>query len=73
MLLHQLLLPPYQPHLGYLGQLGHRDFYPDGGSSQEGCVTGQDARPFGKCSHGRSYLYLLWSILEPTLFPSKVI
>jgi len=55
---------------GTILELGHMDFYPSGGSVQPGCVFGIDARPFGLCSHRRSYYYYLHSILEPKLFPS---
>ena len=33
---------------GTILQLGHMDFYPDGGSVQSGCLFGIDARPGGK-------------------------
>jgi len=56
---------------GALRQLGHMDFYPDGGSVQRGCLFGIDARPGGSCSHGRSVKYFYHSIREPKLFPSK--
>ena len=60
------------PRLGDLHPLGHMDFYPDGGSSQPGCgLFGPDYLPGDICSHKRSYFYLLHSIWEPTLFPSK--
>ena len=36
-----------QPALGSAFQLGHMDFYPDGGSVQSGCLFGIDARPGG--------------------------
>lgn len=58
------------PRLGAIQQLGHLDFYPDGGSVQEGCVLGIDALPGGTCSHVRSLLYYLHSIREEFLFPS---
>ena len=32
---------------GTILQLGHMDFYPDGGSVQSGCLFGIDARPGG--------------------------
>jgi len=60
------------PHLGALQQLGHRDFYPDGGSAQSGCTFGQDAKLFGACSHSRSILYFLHSIKDQDLFPSHL-
>ena len=60
------------PRLGDLNPLGHMDFYPEGGSSQPGCgIFGPDYLPADICSHKRSYYYLLHSILEPMLFPSK--
>ena len=54
---------------GALRQLGHMDFYPDGGSLQRGCNFGIDVRPH--CSHGRAVKYFYHSIREPKLFPSK--
>jgi len=56
---------------GTILQLGHMDFYPDGGSAQHGCTFGQDAMPGGVCSHTRSEHYFVNSIREPTLFGSK--
>ena len=32
---------------GTILQLGHMDYYPDGGSVQPGCLFGIDARPGG--------------------------
>jgi len=62
-----------KPRLGYLQQLGHMDFYPDGGSFQDGCpptfVTLLEMK--GSCSHGRSSMYYVHSINEKRLFPSK--
>ena len=63
------------------------DFYPDGGSVQQGCMFGIDALPggfiafswpylvmfmiLGACSHVRSLLYYLHSIREEDLFTSS--
>ena len=45
--------------------MGHMDFYPGGGSSQNGCgLFGPDGKPGGLCSHARSHLYFLHSIRE---------
>ena len=71
---------------GTILQLGHMDFYPDGGSVQSGCMFGIDARPGGLesllrvkssqvnfpglCSHRRAVFYYYHSIREPGLFPS---
>lgn len=44
--------------LGYNGNLGVADFWPNGGTKQPGC--GIDI--FGSCSHGRSYVYFAESI-----------
>jgi len=61
----------FEPRSGDLHQMGHMDFYPDGGSAQTGCTFGPDALPGGICSHRRSQHYFLHSIWEPKLFPSK--
>jgi len=63
--------PTMRVHLGDLHQLGHRDFYPDGGSAQTGCFWGQDAGLKHICSHSRAPQYYLHSIRESTLFPSQ--
>jgi len=55
---------------GTILQLGHMDFYPDGGSVQSGCLFGIDARPGGLCSHTRAVQYFVNSIREPFLFPA---
>merc|ERR550517_1055742 len=55
---------------GTILQLGHMDFYPDGGSVQSGCLFGIDARPGGLCSHNRATQYFVNSIREPFLFPA---
>jgi len=60
-----------EPRMGALQQLGHMDFYPDGGSVQPGCLFGQDAMPGSVCSHMRAVYYYLHSIREPSLFPSQ--
>lgn len=58
------------PALGAAYQLGHMDFYPDGGEWQPGCwdnvVTGHPG-----CSHGRSIQYYYWSLTDPDYFPSQ--
>jgi len=56
--------------LGDLHQIGHADFYPNGGEEQIGC--GQfDSEGLCGCSHGRSVTYYLESITNRELFPSK--
>ena len=55
---------------GALRQLGHMDFYPDGGSLQRGCNC-SNALKSCLCSHGRAVKYFYHSIREPKLFPSK--
>jgi len=61
-----------EPRAGDLHQMGHMDFYPNGGESQTGCgFGGPDALPGGICSHKRSLMYFLHSLWEPNLFPSK--
>ncbi|XP_023026087.2 inactive pancreatic lipase-related protein 1 [Leptinotarsa decemlineata] len=44
--------------LGFNDQLGHSDYYPNGGRTQPGC--GVDLT--GSCSHGRSYEYYAESL-----------
>ena len=51
------------PNLGDLNQMGHADFYPDGGEKQSSCLL-------PGCSHGRAIVYYLDSIRDPNLFPS---
>lgn len=46
--------------LGFSDDLGHADYYPNGGDKQAGC--GLDLA--GICSHGRSYEYYAESILS---------
>jgi len=61
------------PRMGYLQQLGHMDFYPDGGSHQVGCpatwISLLEGGP--SCSHTRSLYFYFHSINEKKLFPSK--
>jgi len=60
----------FPSRLGDLHQLGHADFYPNGGEEQIGC--GQfDPEGFCGCSHGRSVTYYLASITNRVLLPSK--
>ncbi|XP_056641565.1 pancreatic triacylglycerol lipase-like [Diorhabda sublineata] len=47
--------------LGFDVDLGHADFYPNGGKSQPGC-SALDVT--GSCSHGRSYKYYAESIVS---------
>uniref|UniRef100_A0AB38ZEC5 Venom lipase 1 n=1 Tax=Ectomocoris sp. TaxID=3104572 RepID=A0AB38ZEC5_9HEMI len=52
-------------YLGWFGQVGHADFYPNKGtSSQPGC--GMDV--LGKCSHRRAWMYYAESIVAPKKF-----
>merc|ERR1712083_679544 len=53
--------PTTSAHFGDLHALGDVDFYPNGGRNQgaSGCPI-----RFGICSHGRSYIYYLDSILQ---------
>lgn len=53
--------------LGAIQQLGHRDFYADGGRWQPGCGLAVA----NGCSHGRSVSYYLHSLRSPNLFPSQ--
>lgn len=58
----------YEAQFGALQALGHADFYPNGGMRQgaSGCSVSA-----GICSHGRSIVYYLHSILDgPTAFPA---
>merc|ERR1712121_97489 len=61
-----------KPRSGDLFQLGHFDFYPEGGEAQPGCTNIlEDAEAFGICSHMRAVYYYLASINEPKLFGAK--
>lgn len=51
-------------HLGYLGPLGHADFYPNGGMKQPGCLIDIG----GSCSHARSFEYFAESLNSETGF-----
>ncbi|KAJ8674094.1 hypothetical protein QAD02_005356 [Eretmocerus hayati] len=46
---------------GYINQLGHYDFYPNGGSKQPGCILNQ-------CSHARAYELFAESISSDSGF-----
>jgi len=68
------------PSLGDMHQMGHADFYPQGGSGQTGCdflggvrdtLIGNIPLPGALCSHKRSHIFFLHSIFEPNLFPSR--
>ncbi|EFN87734.1 pancreatic triacylglycerol lipase [Harpegnathos saltator] len=50
--------------LGFMSDIGHSDFYPNGGSSQKGC--GLDVG--GACSHSRSYMFFAESVNSPVGF-----
>ena len=52
-----------RPHLGTMWQVGHLDFYPDGGNEQKGCNN-------VVCNHFRAVYYYLHSITNENLFPS---
>jgi len=56
-----------KPAYGGAFQLGHMDFYPDGGYYQTGC----DDTPFPSCSHGRAVKYYYWSLYDPDYFRSQ--
>jgi len=62
-----------KPRLGYLEQLGHMDFYPDGGSHQVGCPPTWISLLGGEptCSHNRALIFYFYSINEKKLFPSQ--
>merc|ERR1719296_697599 len=56
-----ILRPGSSLHYGDPHALGHADFYPNGGRNQgaSGCIVSA-----GYCSHGRSIIYYLHSILD---------
>lgn len=49
--------------LGFQKSLGHYDFFPNGGSTQNSCTRYTDVS-YG-CSHGRSFQYLAEQISNP--------
>ncbi|CAL8096647.1 unnamed protein product [Orchesella dallaii] len=61
-------------HLGYFLQMGHLDFFPNGGKIQPGCVetesgitdtvTSLGSLLTGSCSHSRAWKYYLRSIKD---------
>jgi len=59
----------FWPALGAAFQLGHMDFYPDGGEWQLGCNDKLSGTP--GCSHSRAVQYYYWSIGNPDYFPSQ--
>ncbi|KAJ8719468.1 hypothetical protein PYW08_011643 [Mythimna loreyi] len=50
--------------LGLNQQIGHKDYYPNGGSSQPGCSI-------DICDHFRAGFFFAESILSPTNFPAQ--
>lgn len=55
---------------GYIGDLGHVDFYPNGGFYQAGCWTekARDREWFEACSHSRAPHYFTESIANNNFF-----
>ncbi|KAJ8972322.1 hypothetical protein NQ317_008579 [Molorchus minor] len=54
--------------LGFMAPIGHADYYPNGGSSQPGCLLDVT----GVCAHARSFFYFAESIAPITkTFVSK--
>jgi len=60
-----------QLSFGALQNLGHMDFYANGGSAQGGNCAGEPFLASASCSHTRATQYYLFSITENNLFPSK--
>ncbi|KAJ8983360.1 hypothetical protein NQ317_009273 [Molorchus minor] len=54
--------------LGFRQSLGHADYFPNGGSSQPGCIL--DIA--GTCAHARSYIYYAESILSENNFKATL-
>lgn len=52
--------------LGFASSIGNADYYPNGGLTQPGCSVDIT----GSCSHSRSYLYYIESLLRGDVFLS---
>jgi len=60
------------PSLGLGRQLGHMDFFPDGGFQQPGCGHSVVAlyQCGSSCDHSRAIKYYYWSLIDPYYFES---
>jgi len=59
--------------VGLVKEIGHVDYYPNGGDHQPGCTIGGDWMELltGGCSHGRSHEYWVESINGATPFTAR--